>query len=280
MKRKNQSAVAYFFRNIGRILPLCILPAVIFALFSYANRVPEFWADYFAGKFATTDALIAEYIRSYTTFNLSTNWSLLIVLAGIVLMCVAWSVIVYTTDRHMQWGVKVNGDIRNSMLLLGRMIVFVSIALILLEVFNYLCVGILYFSAYAFSVSQLSIIAIVVTILTRLAFGTIIGTFMLSIPAISAEDMPFNVAISYSARLAYKRRNGFSLMIGLIYTAKYVAVMAICTVIDNNIVTAILLGCYYLLWIAFLPILACTRYITDASAERRDLWSKYERGML
>ena len=178
-----------------------------------------------------------------------------------------------------QGGVVTDVTLGNAMLetftivrVLLRVAAFLLLLFVLDELLLMIVVGLVSMvESIGASVRFVAICSVVLLILARLLYFSIIGLLLCSLPVSQCDDYKLNVAMSYSARLMARRNNVVLSLVAMLFISNVVAFALSYFLRDVAFVGDVVYCLYYLFWTMYLPCLSVKVYFEVADEPRKDL---------
>ncbi len=273
MRQQSTNPIAYIFRHLAFFALCGFLPACFLAFTDTSSASANFWVSYFLGDVVVA-SFFSEYIAAHLIISHSFSWTTMLTLVVCwVSLTMAWSVMVYRTDRHMQLGIRIRDDLfGKSMGMALRVAMFILIMFVMDQLSLLLIVGVMYVmnSFILYEVTALTIL--ILTALQRLAMFVALYVFMVALPAIAAENYSLVSALGYSARLyAVRKDHSQTVLVVAISMLMYMISLIVQLIGIPSIVSTIIVGLMQYAWIIAIPVAVCARFITDIDTERRDV---------
>lgn len=273
MKQQSTTPISYVARHMVFFLLCGFLPACFLALSDNSDSSSYFWVSYFMGDISSS-SFFSSYISAHLLIEAELVWlDIILLLLSWCALTLSWSVIVYRTDRHMQLGIRIReGLFAKSMSIAWRVAVFILLLFVVNELSLLLIVGIMYLMSAFVSFAVVAPIVLAFTVLQKVFMFVIIYIFMVSLPAIVAENYSLVSALGYSARLNTVRRDRKQLILVVaISMLMYLLSLVVRLFSIPAVVGTIIIGLMIYVWIMFMPAVVCARFITDIDTERRDV---------
>ncbi len=273
MKQQSTNPISYVCRHIVFFLLCGFLPACFMALVDNSDSSSYFWVSYFLGDIASS-SFFSSYIGSHLLIDSKLVWlDIALLLVSWALLTLSWSVIVYRTDRHMQMGILLReGLLSKSMSIVWRVAIFVLLMFVVNELTLLLIVGVMYVMSSFIIYSVVAPTVLVLTVVQKAFMFTVLYIFMVSLPAIVAENYSLVSALGYSARLnAVRRDSSQAILVVAISMFGYVISLIVRLLSIPTVVGTIIIGLLIYMWIIAIPAVVCARFVTDIDTERRDV---------
>ena len=276
MKLQSSRAIAYMFRNIIPLLVFAIIPALLLGFFggdvnpvNFAYAIREMLAQ---GGVVTDVTLGNAMLETFTIVRFF-NVEGLLALLGFVTYILATGFILAMVERHMRLGVRFSKTvIINAFSVLLRVAAFLLLLFVLDELLLMIVVGLVSMvESIGASVRFVAICSVVLLILARLLYFSIIGLLLCSLPVSQCDDYKLNVAMSYSARLMARRNNVVLSLVAMLFISNVVAFALSYFLRDVAFVGDVVYCLYYLFWTMYLPCLSVKVYFEVADEPRKDL---------
>ncbi len=273
MKQQSTNPISYVCRHIVFFLLCGLLPACFLALVDNSDSSSYFWVSYFLGDIASS-SFFSSYINSHLLIDSALVWlDIVLLLISWALLTLCWSVIVYRTDRHMQLGILLReGLLNKSMSIVWRVAIFLLLMFIVNELTLLLIVVVMYVMSSVIIYSVVAPTVLILTVVQKAFMFTVLYVFMVSLPAIVAENYSLVSALGYSARLnAVRRDSSQAILVVAISMFGYIVSLIVRLLSIPAVVGTIIIGLIIYMWIIIMPVVVCARFITDIDTERRDV---------
>lgn len=266
----------YMFKNLLYILPMGILPGLVYVgAFDYAH-FKLVVTKFFTGKLLELEYL--DLFRFFSPLNVSTWYGTLLSVFGFFVICIMVATLLALIEKHMRIGKRtLNGVFSklNDNILTTIFVAFVGIAIY--EIWTALTALALFSILKLFirSVVAAYIFFIIVLALAVYLLVSILAKLVLWIPCQLITGFNVFESLTYSAHLSETRKRRLYLPLFLPVLIG-TSILCLC-VIGGTPALAPVVFFVYLFYVLFFCTLMEVAYFTDAEMEREDLKPVYKR---
>lgn len=269
-------SIKYMLKNILYILPMGILPGLVFVgAFDYAH-FKLIVTNFFTGKLLELEYL--DLFRAFSLLNVSTWYGTLVSIIGFFVVCFSEALLLALIEKHMRIGKrtlngvfsKINDNILATMFVGG-------VGFVIYEVWVALTSLALYAILLLFTSSPVAayIFFIGVFVLAFYLLITIAAKLVLWIPCQLITGFGIYESLTYSAHLCETKKSRLYLALALPVIVGLV-ILSVC-VLGGTPTLASIIFFIFLIYALYFGVLMEVAYFTDAEMEREDLKPAYKR---
>lgn len=266
MRYQRKSAIAYIFRNFWQLAPVAAVAAVLLGLFCNTHAEIALVLDIVKGDVNSENVLTA-VLNTVSVLRFGNTWWGF--LLALVAFAIAESVLTTKVYHHMRTGEMLSFPFRRSLSVMPTMFLFVFVMAAINEIAKLIVCGIVSVLR-PLGVTAIVAIALSLVVIVKFIMLAVIGTLLYAFPIMFLENYKFNLALSYSVRLAGNKRP-FILCVSIVYPLIQVALTVACQFIGVPEVTVVLFSLFYFACILLVPCIAFTLYYDSVGGERKDI---------
>ncbi len=269
MRLQSRSAISYMFRNLWRLILISLPIAVFHGFFaSYASEV-NFVSRLFSGD-VDSSTFVSELARSFTVIKYGNGgwWIPFVLVVG---MSLTQSVFAVRISRHMRMGELGVISLKKVFSLFPMMLLYIAVMYLCSITLDFLPVGIaLLLCQEGANVVLLGFVCTVLYFLINTLLAYVFVLLICAFPIRYCDNYPFNVALSYSARIVNKDGKHVALL-SLSFSVGQLLVCILCGLVGNALFSAIAFSLFFLFFVTYIPCVAFSMYYELIGRERKDI---------
>ena len=266
MRYQSRSAISYMFRNFWR-LAMVALPVALFHGF-FANYASEsdFLAKLVSGNLS--EDYVSEFTAAFTVVKYGSRWWIPFVLP--VAMSITQSFFCVMISRHLRMG-EMNVSLSKVFSVLPTMLLYMSAMYVCSIALDFIPSGMAMLLSGIIGNAQLVcwlcvVFSFAFSVLIAYVFVSLICAF----PIRYCDNYPFNVALSYSARIVNKNGKNVALL-SFMFPVCQVIVATLCAIVGNEVFSVVAYTLLFLFFTVYVPCVAFTMYYELIGRERKDI---------
>lgn len=266
MRYQRKSAIAYIFRNFWQLAPFAVVSAILLGHFCNTHAEMAFVLGALDGTVNSENVLTA-VLNTVSIMRFGKDWWGL--LLSLVVFALTESLLTEKVYNHMRTGEMQTFPLHRSFAVMPKMFLFVFVIAFFNEIVKLIVCGIVSMLG-SLGVTAVVVIALSLVFVVKMVMLAVIGTLLYAFPITFLENYKFNLALSYSVRLAGNSRAVIA-SVAVIYPLTQVALTVACYFINVPFVTTLLFTLFYLAAILLVPCTAFTLYYGNVGGDRKDI---------
>ncbi len=266
VRYQRKSAIAYIFRNFWQLAPFAVVSAILLGLFCNTNAEIGLIAGCIDGT-VNSDNVLTAVLNSVSVMRFGKEWWGL--LLALVVFAMTESLLIEKVYNHMRTGEMLTFPFGRSFSVMPTMFLFVFIIAAINEIARLIVCGVVAMAG-ALGVTAVVSIALSLEFVVKVVMLAVIGTLFYAFPITFLENYKFNLALSYSVRLAGKNR-ALITCVAITYPLVQVALSVVCYFVASRALLVMLFSLFYLASILLVPCIAFTLYYDNVGGERKDI---------
>ncbi len=267
MRFQSRSALAYMFRNFGRLVYVALPVAVLMAFFINPSGEAEFFRA-LANNELTDENLFFLFSRAVTVMRFGKFWW--VVLLAFLLLCFTVSMLIVKINRHMHIGEMSAVPLRRSFAFMPAVMLTIVCIIAGYEITMLLSAGIVYVLKSVSNPVAVGAVGLSVNFILHFLIAWVFMLLVLALPIKYSEHYRLNVAFAHSVRVMSKQTKAVIISC-VVYTLGRYAVAAAGYFLSPYHIDVVLYALVYLMLIMYLPCFAYKVYYDFVGGERRDI---------
>ncbi len=269
MRYQSKSSIAYMFRNLLHLLYITLPAAALMAFAAYLYK-PSAEIDLFVAL--VTGKIGEDYtqllLQSFTVLRYGKYWWVFVI--AVVALALASAILLAKIDRHMRTGQMSVLPMKRTSAIFPFVLLYVVACIVASELSTLVAVGLSFLIHFIGNASAIVAIVLALMALIRVFTTYVFMLLALTFPLKFSENYLFNRAMSYSARLMFRKKR-ILWSVAVCYPLLRVIVLSSAYLLAPYKLDILVYAAAFLLAFTYVPCLSYKLYYDDVGGERRDV---------
>ena len=250
------------FRNILRLCYVSLPAALLMAFAAHMYRPTQevaLFIDLVQGNI-TMDSYPSTLLNSLTLLRYGKYWWIFLI--SILVLAFAAALLVVKIDRHMRTGQMPILPIRRMLGIYPLMLLYVVCTVVLSELGTLVVVGLSLLMRFVGNATA------IVSVVLALVFA--VRVLIIAFPLKYGENYRFNRALSYSARIMFRKKR-VVWGVALLYPVCRMLMLTVAYFAQPYLLDLLVYAVVFFFAVSYVPCLSYKQYYDDVGGERRDV---------
>ncbi len=207
-------------------------------------------------------------LRTFTVLRYGKYWWVFVI--AVVMLALAVAITVAKIDRHMRTGQMSVLPMKRAFAMFPFVLIYIAACIVASELSTLVVVGLSFLIHFVGNSTAIVAIVLGLMLVIRIFTTYVFALLVLTFPLKFSENYPFNRAMSYSARLMFRKKR-IVWTVAVCYPFIRVTVLALAYLLVPYKLDALVYGVAFLLVFSYVPCLSYKLYYDDVGGERRDV---------
>ena len=270
MRYQNKSSIAYMFRNFLKLAYVTLPTALLMAFAAYLYK-PTCEIDLFVkliGGKITADNYLTELLNGLSLLRYGKFWWVFVI--SVVVLAFAECLAVVKIDRHMRVGQMPVLPMKRAFGIYPLMLVYVLCFIAAFELGTLVAIGISFLIRFLANGTAIASVVLGLTLAVRIFISYVFGLLAVSFPLKYSENYRFNRAMSYSARVMFRKKR-VVWGVALLYPLCRLITLGLAYLLQPYILDTLVYAVAFMLAVSYVPCFVYKQYYDEVGGERRDV---------